>query len=563
MKKSKWSLLLTLVLVLSMFLAACSGGDKDDKKAGEGDGKDPAKTEKPSEPQVLNLLDGEEIPSMDSSQATDAVSFEVLNNVMEGLYRLDEKNQPTEGVAESHTVSEDGTVYTFKLNPNAKWSDGSKVTANDFVYSWRKALHPDTLSEYAYIMAPVKNANAIQTEGDPLHNKVEELGVKAVDESTLEVTLEAPAPYFLGLTGFATFYPQKEEFVKSQGDKYALEANTVLYNGPFVLSEWKHNEGWQFKKNDQYWDKENVKLDEINVKIVKDVATGVNLYETGQVDSVGLSAEFVDQFKGHEDLITRGDAAVFFLRINQAKKEELKNVNIRKAIDMAYDKKSMSDVILNNGSTAAYYLVPSDLTFHPESNEDFRKQNGTFGEFNPEEAKKLWETGLKEIGKDKVTLELLNYDSESSKKVGEYIKNQLEKNLPGLTVTIKAQPFAQKLDLESKGDYDFSFAGWGPDYQDAMTFLDMFVTDGAHNQMGYSNPKYDELIAAAKKETDVNKRWDTMLEAEKVLFEDQAISPMYQRGVVGLRKPYVKGLVNHLFGADTSYKWMYIEGKQQ
>jgi oligopeptide transport system substrate-binding protein len=560
MKKSKWSLLLTLVLMLSMFLAACSGGgEKKPKEEATGNGGE--EQEETKEPQVLNLIDGEEIPSMDSSQATDSVSFEVLNNVMEGLYRLDENNQPTEGVAESHDVSEDGTVYTFKLNPNAKWSDGSKVTANDFVYSWRKALHPDTLSEYAYIMGPVKNANAIQTDGDPLHGKVEELGVEAVDESTLKVTLEAPAPYFLGLTGFATFYPQKEEFVKSKGDKYALEADTLLYNGPFVLSEWKHNEGWQFKKNDQYWDKDNVKLDEINVKIVKEVATGVNLYETGQVDTVGLSAEFVDQYKDHEDLITRGDAAVYFLRINQ-KVEALKNVNIRKAIDMAYDKKSMADVILNNGSTAAYYLVPGEFTFHPETNEDFRKQNGTFGEFNPEEAKKLFEKGLQEIGKDKIELELLNYDSDTSKRVGEYIKNQLEKNLPGLTVSIKAQPFKQKLELESKGDYDFSFAGWGPDYQDPMTFIDMFITDGAHNQMGYSNPKYDELVEKAKKETDVAKRWDLMLEAEKVLFEDQAISPMYQRGVVGLRKPYVKGTVNHLFGADTSYKWMYIEGKQ-
>jgi oligopeptide transport system substrate-binding protein len=547
-----------------MFLAACSGGDKEKENAGEG-GKDKegTPTEKPSEPQVLNMYDGEEIPSMDSSQATDAVSFEVMNNVMEGLYRLDQDNQPTEGVAESHTVSEDGTVYTFKLNPNAKWSDGSKVTANDFVYSWRKALHPDTLSEYAYIMGPVKNANAIQTEGDALQGKVEELGVKAVDESTLEVTLEAPAPYFLGLTGFATFYPQKEEFVKSQGDKYALEANTLLYNGPFVLSEWKHNEGWQFKKNDQYWDKETVKLDEINVKIVKDVATGVNLYETGQVDSAGLSAEFVDQYKDHEDLITRGDSAVFFLRINQGKRPELKNVNIRKAIDMAYDKESMAKVILNNGSTAAYYLVPGEFTFSPEGNEDFRKQNGNFGEYNPEEAKKLFETGLKELGKDSISIELLNYDNDSSKKIGEFIKNQLEKNLPGIKVSIKAQPFKQKLELESNGDYDFSFAGWGPDYQDPMTFIDMFITDGAHNQMGYSNPKYDELVNNAKKETDVNKRWELMLEAEKVLFEDQAISPMYQRGVVGLRKPYVKGTVNHLFGADTSYKWMYIEGKQQ
>ncbi|OOE12158.1 peptide ABC transporter substrate-binding protein [Fictibacillus arsenicus] len=562
MKKSKWSLLLTLVLVLSMFLAACSGGEKKEtgeKKGGnEGD-----KTEKPAEPQVLNILDGEEIPSMDSSQATDSVSFEVMNNVMEGLYRLDKDNKPTPGVALEHKTNEDGTVYTFTLNPEAKWSDGSKVTANDFVYSWRKALHPDTLSEYAYIMGPVKNANAIQTDGDPLFGKVEELGVKAVDESTLEVTLEAPAPYFLGLTGFATFYPQKEEFVKAQGDKYALEANTLLYNGPFVLNEWKHNEGWQYKKNDNYWDKDAVKLDEINVKIVKDVATSVNLYETGQTDITGLSMEYVDQYKDHEDLYTRGEATVFFLRLNQNSKnsDALKNANIRKAIDMAYDKQSMVDVLLNNGSTPAYYLVPGEFTPGPDG-EDFRKTNGNFGGYDLEKAKELWAAGLKELGKETVELELLNYDSDGAKKMGEFFKNQLEKNLPGIKVSIKAQPFKQKLELESKGEYDFSYAGWGPDYQDPMTFLDMFVTDGAHNQMGYSNPDYDKLINDAKKEMDQEKRWEMMLEAEKVLFEDQAISPLYQRGVTGLQKPYVKDLAHHLFGADVSYKWAYIEGKQ-
>ncbi|MBD7965619.1 peptide ABC transporter substrate-binding protein [Fictibacillus norfolkensis] len=559
MKKSKWSLLLTLVLVLSMFLAACSGGDKDKASDSKG-GEDEKATEKPSEPQVLNLLDGEEIPSMDSSQATDSVSFEVMNNVMEGLYRLDKDNKPTPGVAEKHEVNEDGTVYTFKLNPNAKWSDGSQVVAKDFVYAWQKALTPDTLSEYAYIMGPVKNANAIQTDGDPLYGKVDQLGVKAVDDTTLEVTLEAPAPYFLGLTGFATFYPQKEEFVKKQADKYALESNTLLYNGPFVLNEWKHNEGWQYKKNDNYWDKDNVMLDEINVKIVKDVATGVNLYETGQTDIAGLSMEYVDQYKDNDDLYTRGEATVFFLRLNQ-KSEVLKNANIRKAIDMAYDKQSMVDVLLNNGSTPAYYLVPGEFTPGPDG-EDYRKTNGNFGEYNLEKAKELWATGLKEVGKDSVELELLNYDSDGAKKMGEFFKNQLEKNLPGIKVSIKAQPFKQKLDLETKGEYDFSYAGWGPDYQDPMTFLDMFVTDGAHNQMAYSNPEYDKLIEGAKKETDEKKRWQMMLDAEKVLFEDQAISPLYQRGVTGLQKPYVKGLAHHLFGADTSYKWAYIEGKQ-
>ncbi|MGD6957964.1 peptide ABC transporter substrate-binding protein [Rossellomorea aquimaris] len=550
--KKKFSFLLVLLLALSTFLAAC-GGDKK-TEGNEGASGDGGESDEKKE-QVLNLIESSEIPSMDSTLATDAVSFNVMNNVFEGLYRLGENDEAVLGMAaEEPQISEDGKTYTFKIR-DAKWSNGDAVTANDFVYAWQKALNPDTGAEYAYIMYDIKNAAKVNAGEVP----VEELGVKAVDEKTLEVQLETAVPYFKALLSFATFYPQNQAFVEEQGDKFGLEADTAIYNGPFTLSDWKHEQSFKLSKNDGYWDAETVKLKEVNFNIVKDVATGVNLYETNKADVTGLSAEFVDKYKSDENFKTRAETSVFFLRLNQGN-EIMANVNARKAIDAAYDKQGMVDVLLNNGSIPAYYLVPKDFVSGPDGAE-YRETVGEFGGFDAEKAKEHWAKAKEELGKDSIELELLNYDSDSSKKIGEFLKEQLEQNLEGLTVSIKAQPFKQKLELESKGQYDFSFAGWGPDYPDPMTFVDMFVTDGAHNQMGYSNPEYDKLIEQSKGELldDLDARWQAMVDAEKILFEDQAISPMYQSGVSYLERPYVKNILRHSFGADNSYKWASIE----
>ncbi|MED4923287.1 peptide ABC transporter substrate-binding protein [Anoxybacillus geothermalis] len=545
--KKRFSFFLVLLLALSTFLAACGGGGDDNAQGGE----------KPAEKkeQVLNLLETSEIPSLDPALATDQVSFIVLNNVMEGLYRLGKDNKPVPGVAESYTVSEDGKTYTFKLRQDAKWSNGDPVTAHDFVFAWRRVLDPKTKAEYAYIMYDIKNAAAVNTGKLP----VDQLGVKALDNYTLQVELENPIPYFISLTVFGTFMPQNEKFVKAQGDKYGLEANTTLYNGPFVLSEWKHEQGWTYAKNPNYWDKDTVKLEKINVKVVKETATMVNLYDTKKTDRVILSAEFVDKYKNDKNFHTYLEPSIFWLRMN-TKKEPLNNVNARKAIAMAIDKEAMVNTLFNNGSVVANYAVPKDFVTGPDG-KDFRDANGDLVSYNVDEAKKLWEQAKKELGKDKFTIELLNYDDDIAKKVGEYLKEQLEKNLPGLTVNIKQQPFKQKLELESNMQYELSFSGWGPDYQDPMTFLDLWTTNNPHNQTGWSNAEYDKLIKDAKTTLlgDLQARWDAMLKAEKILFEEMPIAPLYQRGRAYLQREYVKDIVIHSFGGDYSYKWAYIE----
>ncbi|MEK4484875.1 peptide ABC transporter substrate-binding protein [Psychrobacillus sp. FSL H8-0484] len=568
MKNSKFAWLLSLLLVVALFLAACGGKEEGTKTTTETDKETTPEEEEAAvvdEEQVLNLIMTAEIPTMDSALATDAVGFDLLNNVNEGLYRLNQENVAVPAIAEGEPkVSEDGLVYTFTLR-DANWSDGSPVTANDFEFAWKRAMNPDTGSEYGpYMMSGViKNATEI-SEG-----KVEytELGVKAIDEKTLEVTLEKPIPYFLSLMSFGTFLPQKEEFVTSQGENYAKNSEAVLYNGPFSLTAWDGTGlSWKLVKNDQYWDKDTVKLTEINYDVVKETATRVNLYTNGEKDRTSLDGEYAMQYAADPELLKELETSVFYFKYNQERtgeKTPLANVNIREAISKAFNKQDLVDVVLANGSVPANYLVPKEFSFD-ENASDFRDVNGDMATFNVEEAQAAWEKGKAELGVTELSIEILGGDTDLSKKMDEYFKSQLETNLPGLTVTLKEVPFNVRLDLDTNQDYEIQVAGWGPDFQDPYTFMNLWLTGGGNNQMSYSNPEYDKLVNSANNELalDPAARWQAMADAEKMLIDqDFGIGPIYQRGLMFLQKPYVKGIVAHPFGGDYSYKWTYIEGK--
>ncbi|PEA45902.1 peptide ABC transporter substrate-binding protein [Bacillus wiedmannii] len=550
--KKKIPLLLASTLTASMLLGACSY-QKDDAKA---KGKENA-TSSSNGKQILNLTELSEIPSMDASLASDSASSTALNNTMEGLYRIGKDQKRMPGVAEDVQKLDDGKKYIFKLRKDAKWSNGEPVTAKDFVYSWKRAVNPDTKATYSYIMFDIKNAEKIHKKELP----ADQLGVKAIDDYTLEVELDNPVPYFVDLTVYPVFYPLNENFVKAQGEKFGLEANTTLYNGPFVMSDWKHEQSFQFKKNPSYWDNKTVKIEEINFNIVKNTSTDVNLYETNSIDRAALSSEFVDKFRQSSEFHTRKEAGVAYLRFNQSN-QYLSNKNLRKAISMSFDRDNIAKVILNNGAIGAYGFVGKDFAEGPNK-KDFRAENGKLVETDPKEAKKLWETAKKELGTDKIELEFLNFDNEDAKKVGEFLKGEMEKNLPGLSIKIKQQPFAQKNRLEDSQQYDIAFGIWGPDFPDPISYLDMFVTNGSQNKTGYSNQKYDELILKAKTDTkDLQARWDNLLEVEKMLIkEDAVITPIFQKGSAYVVKGAVKDIIPINYGGKLTYKWASVEQK--
>ncbi|MBJ8103747.1 MULTISPECIES: peptide ABC transporter substrate-binding protein [Bacillus cereus group] len=560
-KMKKLTAVVVPVLAMSVALTACSGSGGEKKTTTTSNSGEEKKSDiKYAAKQVLNRTENQEIPTMDTSKSTDTLGAQILGNTMEGLYRLDKDNKPIPAAAESSTKSEDGKKYTFKLRKDAKWSNGDPVTAKDFVYGWQRLLDKTTAAEYAFIAYYIKNAEAINKGEKP----VTELGAKAVDDYTLEVELEKPVPYFLNLLAFPSYYPLNEKFVKEKGDKFGLEADTTVYNGPFVMSSWKHEQGWQLKKNDKYWDNKTVKLEEINYSVVKEVATKVNLYDTGSIDFTLLSGEFVDKYKSNKDEYGEyAESSTFFLRLNQKRNGQdtpLKSKKLREAIALSVDKKGLANVILNNGSKATDQLVPKGLATGP----DGKDYQDTFKNGLKQDTKKAaaaWEEAKKELGTDQVTIELLSYDDGTAKKIADYVKDQIEKNLKGVTINTKIQPFKQKLKLESAQDYEISYAGWSPDYADPMTFIDMFESKSPYNQMSYSNPKYDEMVQKAGNEllSDPKKRWEALGKAEKLFLEEDAgLVPLYQTGRSYVMKPNVKGIVKHNISPEYSFKWAYV-----
>ncbi|MGW6149451.1 peptide ABC transporter substrate-binding protein [Bacillus mycoides] len=560
-KMKKLTAVVVPVLAMSVALTACSGSGGEKKTTTTSNSGEEKKSDiKYAAKQVLNRTENQEIPTMDTSKSTDTLGAQILGNTMEGLYRLDKDNKPIPAAAESSTKSEDGKKYTFKLRKDAKWSNGEPVTAKDFVYGWQRLLDKNTAAEYAFIAYYIKNAEAINKGEKP----GTELGAKAVDDYTLEVELEKPVPYFLNLLAFPSYYPLNEKFVKEKGEKFGLEADTTLYNGPFVMASWKHEQGWQLKKNDKYWDNKTVKLEEINYSVVKEVATKVNLYDTGSIDFTLLSGEFVDKYKSNKDEYGEyAESSTFFLRLNQKRNGQdtpLKSKKLREAIALSVDKKGLANVILNNGSKATDQLVPKGLATGP----DGKDYQDTFKNGLKQDTKKAaaaWEEAKKELGKDQVTIELLSYDDGTAKKIADYVKDQIEKNLKGVTINTKIQPFKQKLKLESAQDYEISYAGWSPDYADPMTFIDMFDSKSPYNQMSYSNPKYDEMVQKAGNEllSDPKKRWEALGKAEKLFLEEDAgLVPLYQTGRSYVMKPNVKGIVKHNISPEYSFKWAYV-----
>ncbi|WP_341518085.1 peptide ABC transporter substrate-binding protein [Bacillus paramobilis] len=538
--KRKKSHLMVMALVTSLLLTACNNkANKSDTEAKK---------------QVLNVTVSEEIPSLDTAKTMDGTSAHVMQNIFEGLYVLDDQDQPIPAVAKSFKRSEDGKKYTFDLRKDAKWSNGDSVTANDFMFAWKRAINPETASQYAYMLFHVKNAKEINKGTMALDN----LGVKAINDYTLEVEIEQPIPYFLQLLSLPIYLPQHESFLKEQGKNYALEPSNLIYNGPFVLEKWKHEQEFQLKKNATYWDEKKVKLDEINFQIVKDTMTAVNLYEAGNLDRVPINSQFVDKYKGNKELHMSSEPGMAMLRFNE-KNNALANKKVRQSISFALNKEDFVAHFINNGAKSASGLVPAGH-IHEETGKDFRKENGDLSPYNLQNAKKIWAEAKKELGVDEVNLEFLTYEQDNAKRMAEYIKGDLEKHLPGLAIQIKQQPFKQKLQLEQMGDYDISMANWGPDYKDPISYLELFTTDNQNNKMNYSNRHYDELIKKAKSDLvlDQKKRWEALQEAERILLEDAAVAPLYQMGSAYVQKDYVKGIEKHQFGGVYTYKNAYI-----
>lgn len=538
----KFKMVLSTLFVLGL-LSGCGGS------------KEAAPTEAKKEAvksNIVTIANDVELSSMDTGLATDGTSFEAIASVLEGLYQLDGAGNTIPGMAVKEEISEDGKVRTFTLR-DAKWSDGQPVTANDFVFAWRRLANPKTASEYAYMIgvAGVKNAEAVMSGEKP----ITELGITAVDDKTLKVELDYPVPFFDQLAAFPPFYPIREDFYDKYKEQYALTPEAILSNGPFKMVEWNQGANYTMVKNDQYYGADKVQIDGLNFQVVKDAQSAMVAFDQGNVDYVKLTGEMVDQYKESPEFMNTLGGYLWFVSPNQ-KVPGLENANLRRALALSFDKEQIAEHLLKDGSIAANFAIPVKLAVGPDG-KDFRETTPSYLNVDKAKAKEYYEKAKQELGKDKFAYELVFEDTEASKKVAEYLKSEIETNLPGMTVNLKQQPKKARLQLMQNGVYELGLTRWGPDYADPMTYLDMWITGASYNFGSWTSKEYDKLIFDASKGDLTGKpveRWEALKQAEKICMDDAAIFPVYQTGSAVMIKKDLTGFEFHSVGVPTIYK---------
>ncbi|WP_291568985.1 MULTISPECIES: peptide ABC transporter substrate-binding protein [unclassified Clostridium] len=557
--------LLTISLTASIALAGC--GKKTDEKPAEGGNENTSEIKMDKE-QYLNVLLQSEPRTLDPSKSTDGNSSDVLTNVMESLTRLqgDESGKGTivPGAAEKWDSSEDGLTWTFHLR-DMKWSDGQAVTAEQFVYGITRTLDPKTASQYAFLLFPIKNAEAYNGG----KAKVEDVGIKAVDEKTLEFTLEKPCTYFLDLTYFKVMEPQRKDIIEKHGDKYGTEADTMVFCGPFTIKEWVHNNKVELVKNPEYWDAENVKLEKATMKIIKEPNSRMNELYNGSLDLVGVNKpEWIEKFDktGKFDVRRYYEGGTTYTFFNQNTKY-FKNAKIRKAFIMARDREgTVKSLYKGIGEPATAFCSPTVKI----AGEDYRERANylpieDLKKDNPD-PKALFIEGLKELGLDpdpsKHTIKTIQSGTSATDKEFAEFEQQNYKEVLGVNIEPDYCEWAVFQSRTDEGDYEMAGQTWIGDYNDPSTFFDIWLSNAGMNNVGWKSEKYDELVKKANGSADPEEKAQLFKEAEKILiYEDAIFSPGIYRYINTYVRKYVKGYSRPAFGS-MELKNAYTEGRE-
>lgn len=496
-----------------------------------------------------------EPPNLDSRRANDYMSSTVLGHVIEGLLRYDVNARIVPGVAERWDIRPAGA--TFWLREDAVWSDGKPVTAHDFVFAWRTALDPATASQYAFILYPLKNGEAINRGDLPL----EELGVRAVGDRVLEVELENPIAYFDKLVAWHTYLPIREDFYLSRNGRYAADVEDLIFNGPFVMTRWVHGASLRFEKNPSYWNRDAVRLNVIDIPyITRDAVARLNLFQDGRVVDVDyLPGEALDQVLQQRWPLHRYNEGSLWMIVPNHRQGRLgSNFNFRRALQLANDPAELVYKVLKTPSyTVAESLFPSFM----------KGERGLFREEHPpprvqldlEAARKHLELARQELGLEAFpAIVFLSDDTPAAITHSEYLQEYWRRQL-GLTITIDRQSFRQRLARQEAGDFDLLLYGWSPDYDDPLTFADLFASWNTNNHPRYSNPELDAQVRIAQQSLDQSARYEAFGEVQRILIDDAVIFPAYERGVMYVQDPRLKGVGHRPFGATPDYTMAYID----
>lgn len=533
-----------VALTSTAVLVACGGSKSSD-----------------SDKSVINWSIPTEINTLDLSKNTDTYSSIAIGNSGSNLLRLDGKGGTELDLAKKVDVSEDGLTYTATLRDGLKWSDGSDLTAEDFVYSWQRIVDPKTASEYAYLATEshLENADKINSGEE---KDLSKLGVKA-DGNKVIFTLTSPTPQFMDYLAFTNFMPQKKELVEKLGKDYGTNSKSQVYSGPYKVEGWNgSNTKFKLVKNDKYWNAKNVKTETVNIQVVKKPDTAVQMYKQGDLDAANISATsaIYNANKKNKDIVTVPEATTAYMVYNQTGRvKALANENIRKALNLATDREGIVKAAVDTGSKPATALVPTGLAAL-STGEDLAKYVAPGYSYDAKEAKKLFEAGLKELGEDKLTITVTSdADSPSAKNTLDYLKSTWESALPGLTVEEKFVPFKQRLEDTKTQNFDVAVSLWGGDYPEGSTFYGLFTSDAAYNYGKFKSSEYDEAYndAITKNALDKDAAAENYKTAEKVLYDHAYYNPLYFRSTESLQNPDLKGLIRNSTGLQTDFTHAY------
>ena len=521
------SLLLCFLMIFS--LAGCGGNSKEDTS-------------------TYTYSSELDIKNLDSSDADDQCSLRAIHAVIDGLMKTDKKGNITYGIAKSEEVSEDGLTHTYKLRKDAKWVNGDSVTANDFVYAWHRIFKNKGNYYYMFAdgIASIQGAQELSDKidaGEELtDDDLNSMGVKALDDYTLEVKTTVRVSFLDELLAFPPFYPINEKFAEKQGNKYGKSAKTILGNGAFTMTNWEPGSVAEFEKNESYYDQKHVKLNKLVMKLVQEPKVAAQAFEAGETDYAPINSDLVDKYKDDEAFKQVYDGFLFYISVN-FQNSDLANLNVRKAISLAINRKDLCENVLKDGSQVAGGFIPSGLATSPDG-VDFRKDSGNFTSYDKKKAQESLEEGLKELGKDQIMLRITYGTDESPMDVfATYLQNALSK-LDGIKVEMVATTKQDRIyNKQKNGDFDLAVTRWGPDYGDPTTYLTIALSTNSNNYGKWSNSEYDQLVDQVGIESDVTKRWQEMKDAEKILLDDYAYIPVFEKGAATLQNPKVKNLV--------------------
>ena len=494
--------------------------------------------------------------TLDPTKGQSIGDNEIQHAITEGLTR-NTAGDVKPGIAESWDESEDGLTYTFHLRKDAKWSDGEPITAADFEYSWKRLVNPETASPYAFIGDCLKNGQAIE-QGKM---DVEELGVKAVDDTTLEVTLEHPTSYFLSLIGSSgQFAPLRQDIVEKYGTDFAATSEKNVYSGPFVMTSSEDNV-WTFAKNDNYWDKDSINLDKCELNYVENTDTQLSMYEAGDLDYVQVPTAYVSDYKDKAEVFANGN--VDFCYINsKSDNPVLGNKNFRLALNYALNRNDYNKLANADTFTAFNGLVFPGL----------QAKGTTYGEAydlnsysypldgDQDKATEYLNAAMKELGianASDITVEVVTTDADSSKRIVETLQEQWQ-NALGINVKIRQVTYA---DIYGKvfpeHDYEIGYGGWGSDYDDPYSYLELFKSDSSYNYSQYENPEVDQLLIASQDEPDTDKRMDELNQAEQDILADGAFVPLQARNIYYMLDDDTTGI--NFYYCSLNIDWVYAD----